>query len=100
MRPHHTIGLQGGFLYPQEKLNELEADLGQHRGSMPLGYKNADGEFQKGSSVQLSNTIKTNPDEAVRKAAWEVRQIPYLHNQAPPSPCYAFCAPAFHLQLG
>ncbi len=50
---------------------------------MPLGYKNADGEFQKGSSVQLSNTIKTNPDEAVRKAAWEVRQIPHLHNQAP-----------------
>ena len=56
----------------QEKLNELEAELGQHRGSMPLGYTDSAGTWQKASSVQLSNTVKTNDDEATREAAWKV----------------------------
>lgn len=57
----------------QEKLNKLEAELGEHRGSMALGYKDpATGEFRKVSSVQLSNTMKTSEDEATRKACWEV----------------------------
>jgi hypothetical protein len=59
-------------LMPQEKLNELEAELGQHRGSMSLGYTDAAGTWQKASSVQLSNTVKTNDDEATREAAWQV----------------------------
>jgi hypothetical protein len=64
-RPRHLV--------PQEKLNELEAELGQHRGSMSLGYTDATGTWQKASSVQLSNTVKTNDDEATREAAWQVR---------------------------
>ncbi len=57
----------------QEKLNQLEAELGEHRGSMKLGWTDsATGEFNKASSVQLSNTIKTCDDEAKRKACWEV----------------------------
>ena len=57
----------------QEKLNKLEAELGEHRGSMALGYKEpAGGAFRKVSSVQLSNTMKTSEDEATRKVCWEV----------------------------
>ena len=44
---------------------------------MSLGYKDpVTGEFQKVSSVQLSNTMKTSDDEAKRKACWEVRPFP------------------------
>ncbi len=40
---------------------------------MKLGWTDsATGEFNKASSVQLSNTIKTCDDEAKRKACWEV----------------------------
>ena len=60
----------------QEKLNKLEAELGEHRGSMALGYKDpASGDFRKVSSVQLSNTMKTSEDEATRKACWEVQPL-------------------------
>lgn len=60
-------------LAAQEKLNELEAELGQHRGGMQLGYTDGAGAFHKASSVQLGNTVKTNDDEATREAAWQVR---------------------------
>lgn len=61
----------------QEKLNVLEADLGSHRGGMALGFTQPGGEFQKVSSVQLANKIRTDENVDVRKAAWEVR--PALH---------------------
>lgn len=57
----------------QEKLNKLEAELGEHRGGMALGYTPPGAEFQKASSVQIANKIRTDADEGVRKAAWEVR---------------------------
>lgn len=58
----------------QEKLNQLEADLGQSRNQMSLGYTNAStGKFVKASSVQLRNTMRTDSSEDVRKACWEVR---------------------------
>lgn len=56
----------------QEKLNVLEADLGSHRGGMALGFTQPGGEFQKASSVQLANKIRTDENVAVRKAVWEV----------------------------
>ena len=57
----------------QEKLNQLEAELGEYRGSMKLGWTDpATGVFNKASSVQLSNSIKTSDEEAKRKACWEV----------------------------
>lgn len=56
----------------KEKLNQLEADLGQHRNQMALGYTDPEsGQFEKGSSVQLRNTMRTDASEGVRKACWE-----------------------------
>ena len=60
----------------QERLNQLEADLAQWRNKMRLGYRDPrSGEFRKASSVQLRNTMRTNPDEATRKACWEVSAV-------------------------
>ena len=60
----------------QERLNQLEADLAQWRNKMQLGYKDPkSGELRKASSVQLRNTMRTNPDEATRKACWEVSAV-------------------------
>ena len=57
----------------QEKLNQLEADLGEWRNQMALGYTNPQsGKFEKASSVQLRNTMRTDASEDVRKACWEV----------------------------
>lgn len=57
----------------QEKLNQLEAELGQWRNQMALGYHDPKtGKFEKGSSVQLRNTMRTDASEDVRKACWEV----------------------------
>ena len=43
---------------------------------MALGYSDSAGTWQKASSVQLSNTVKTNDDEANREAAWQVGMAP------------------------
>ena len=41
---------------------------------MKLGWTDpVTGAFNKASSVQLANSIKTSDDEARRKACWEVR---------------------------
>lgn len=57
----------------QEKLNQLEADLGEWRNQMALGYTHPQsGQFEKASSVQLRNTMRTDASEDVRKACWEV----------------------------
>ena len=51
---------------------ELEGELGRARGGMDLGYTDpATGEFRRASSVELALMIQNNPDEAVRRAAWE-----------------------------
>ncbi len=58
----------------QEKLNHLEAELGEYRGAMKLGWTDpASSDFNKASSVLLSNTMKTSDEEPKRKACWEVR---------------------------
>ena len=38
---------------------------------MSLGYTDSDGNFQSASSVGLRTTMRTNPDEKVRKSAYE-----------------------------
>eukprot|EP00798_Chlamydomonas_sp_ICE-L_P006884 gene6884-30858_t len=57
----------------KEKLNTLEAELSAARNDMALGYSDptAGGEFKKASSVQLRNTMRVEPDEAIRKACYE-----------------------------
>lgn len=55
----------------KERVNTLEAELAQSRNSMALGYTDAQGTFHKGSSVQLRNKMRTEDDEAVRKACYE-----------------------------
>ena len=60
----------------QEKLNQLEAELGEYRGAMKLGWTDPEtGDFNKASSVLLSNTMKTSDEEPKRKACWEVRVV-------------------------
>lgn len=62
----------------QEKLNQLEADLGEWRNQMALGYTNPQsGKFEKASSVQLRNTMRTDASEEVRKACWEVSPLTF-----------------------
>lgn len=50
----------------------LEGKLQENRNKMTLGYTNPHtGEFVAGSSVFLRNTMRVNPDEAIRKACFE-----------------------------
>lgn len=55
----------------QREIAAQEGELQQGRGKMKLGYTTADGEFTPASSVALGNAVRTNPDEAIRKAAFE-----------------------------
>lgn len=55
----------------REKTNEIEGTLEKARNEMSLGYTDADGNFQSASSVGLRTTMRTNPDEKVRKSAYE-----------------------------
>ena len=50
---------------------EAEGRLAGARGGMDLGYKDAEGNFQKASSVRLGVMLGTDPDEGMRRAAWE-----------------------------
>lgn len=55
-----------------EEIVHLERDLAKKRGSMKLGWVDPEtGDFQPASSVQLSLMMRTDPDEAKRKAAFE-----------------------------
>jgi len=55
-----------------DKTIELEGALQANRNTMKLGYTNPHtGEFVAGSSVMLRNTMRTNPDEDIRKACLE-----------------------------
>lgn len=54
----------------RESTTKLESELELARNGMKLGYT-LDGEFHEVSSVALGNTIRTSPDEATRRAAFE-----------------------------
>eukprot|EP00980_Cylindrotheca_fusiformis_P008885 scaffold1900_cov123-Cylindrotheca_fusiformis.AAC.11 len=55
----------------REATSRLESELELKRNRMESGYVDADGNFQKASSVGLRNMMQTNSDEALRKAAYE-----------------------------
>lgn len=48
-----------------------EAELGEYRNLMNLGYISEDGSFIKSSSVQLRNQMRSSESEPVRKACYE-----------------------------
>jgi len=51
---------------------DLEGALARKRGGMQLGYTDPkSGEFVPASSVKLGTMMSADPDEAMRKAAWE-----------------------------
>ncbi|HYE77902.1 MAG TPA: peptidase M3, partial [bacterium] len=54
-----------------EEIIADEGELANARGSMRLGYQVPDDEFVEASSVKLAQMIRTDPDPALRKAAWE-----------------------------
>ncbi|HAN99464.1 MAG TPA: peptidase M3 [Planctomycetaceae bacterium] len=54
-----------------ERVVRLETELAEARSAMPLGWRDADGSFHPASSVALSGMLRTDPDEARRRAAWE-----------------------------
>lgn len=48
-----------------------EGALGSARGKMELGYQHPDKGFVRASSVELSVMLDSEPNEALRRAAWE-----------------------------
>lgn len=55
-----------------EEIVELEQELASRRRAMPLGFTDpATGAFEKASSVKLALMMRTDPDEARRRAAHE-----------------------------
>ncbi len=62
-----------------EKIVEMETALAKARADMKLGYKKPDGEFVECSSVKLGMMLISEPDEALRKAAWEGLQAIESH---------------------
>lgn len=54
-----------------EKLVEMEGALAKERGKLELGYRDAAGAAQRGSSVKLANVVANDPVESVRRSAWE-----------------------------
>jgi hypothetical protein len=65
--------LEGEEAQQHEKaMIEAEGALERHRTAMELGYvQPASGEFVRASSLVLGNMLRSDPDEARRKAAWE-----------------------------
>jgi Zn-dependent oligopeptidase len=56
----------------QAKIVGMEGDLARARRDMQLGYRDPKtGELVRCSSIKLRLMVQTNPDEALRKAAWE-----------------------------
>jgi Peptidase family M3 len=53
------------------RLVEMEGALARSRQSLALGYADPARGFQTASSVRLSNLVANDPDERVRRAAWE-----------------------------
>jgi len=79
------VGLQGWLRYFEvnavesaealavmNKIVGMEADLAAARTQMKLAYRDPKtGESVRGSSVKLRLMVMTNPEEPIRKAAWE-----------------------------
>ena len=55
----------------REETSKIESDLEMARNQMELGYKDSNGDFHAMSSVGLRNLMRTSPDEATRKAAYD-----------------------------
>lgn len=56
----------------REETAKLEGDLERARNrDLTLGYTDSNGKFCETSSVGLRNVMKTHPDEAVRKSAYD-----------------------------
>lgn len=53
------------------KIIEMEGALAAARGAMKLGYTDPSAGFTPASSVKLGTMVRTDPDERLRKAAWE-----------------------------
>ncbi|MCA8924145.1 MAG: peptidase M3 [Planctomycetes bacterium] len=54
-----------------EEIVGLEGELAKARGAMQLGYVDPERGFQPASSVKLGTLLRTDPNPALRKAAWE-----------------------------
>jgi hypothetical protein len=54
-----------------EELVEDEGRLARARGEMPLGWRDPSAGFTRATSVKLSAMLRSEPDEAKRRAAWE-----------------------------
>lgn len=54
-----------------EELTAADGRLEHARGEMELGYRTPSGEFIRASSVKLSSMLRSQPDEGLRRAAWE-----------------------------
>jgi hypothetical protein len=63
-----------------EETVAAEGRLARARGDMPLGYRHPERGFVRASSVELGTLLRSEPDERVRRAAWEgLRSIePYV----------------------
>ncbi|MCE9593220.1 MAG: peptidase M3 [Planctomycetes bacterium] len=54
-----------------EELVEDEGRLARARGEMELGWRDPNAGFTRATSVKLSAMLRSEPDEAKRRAAWE-----------------------------
>ncbi len=55
----------------QAEVSRRETELQRRRATMELGWKDAVGTYTSASSVELSNLLRSHPDEAVRRGAFE-----------------------------
>ena len=54
-----------------EEIIADEGHLEHARGAMPLGYQDPRQGFVRASSVKLGTLLRTSPEEALRRAAWD-----------------------------
>jgi hypothetical protein len=53
-----------------EEITAAESRLEHARGEMELGYRSPQGAFVRATSVRLSSMLRSEPDEELRRAAW------------------------------
>ncbi|MCK6446823.1 MAG: M3 family metallopeptidase [Planctomycetes bacterium] len=68
-RSHVIECAEGRALF--EELVEDEGRLQRARGEFELGYRDAQGRTVRASSVKLSALLRSEPDAAVRRSAWD-----------------------------
>ena len=66
----HTIESAEARALAEETV-AVEGRLARARGAMPLGYRHPTRGFVRASSVELGTCLRSEPDERVRRAAWE-----------------------------